>query len=56
MIADAAKIAVIVFNFGNYQYWQSLLPLPLFMFRILADHTHHALAVHDLAFIANLLD
>jgi hypothetical protein len=41
-------------NFGIYQFWQSRLALPLFMLRILADHTHHALAVHDLALVANL--
>jgi hypothetical protein len=34
----------------------SLLSLPLFVFRVLADHPHHALAVDDLAFIANLLN
>jgi hypothetical protein len=33
--------------------WQ--LALSLFMFRVFADHTHHALAVHDLALVANLL-
>jgi len=26
------------------------------MFRILANHAHHAFTVHDLALIANLLD
>jgi hypothetical protein len=33
--------------------WQ--LALSLFMFRVFADHAHHALAVHDLALVANLL-
>jgi hypothetical protein len=33
--------------------WQ--LSLSLFMFRVFADHAHHALAVHDLALVTNLL-
>src|SRR6266851_513439 len=32
-----------------------LLPLSLLVFRILANHPHHTLAVDDLALIANLL-
>jgi hypothetical protein len=32
------------------------LSLSLFMFRVLADHAHHALAVHDLALVTNLFD
>src|SRR6185437_13421732 len=32
-----------------------LLSLTLFMLRVLADHTHHTLAVDDLALIANFL-
>jgi len=31
-------------------------PLSLFMFRVHADHAHHALAVDDLALVANLLN
>jgi hypothetical protein len=31
------------------------LPLALFMFRVHADHAHHAFAVDDLALVANLL-
>ena len=31
-----------------------ILSLPLFMFRILADHAHHAFAVDDLALVTNL--
>jgi hypothetical protein len=38
-------------NSGNLN-----LSLSLFMFRILADHAHHAFTMHDLALIANLLD
>jgi len=38
-----------------WQFWQFFLPLSLFVFRVFADHTHHALAVHDLALVANLL-
>src|SRR5712692_5194025 len=33
-----------------------LLSLSLLVFRILADHPHHTLAVDDLALIANFLD
>jgi hypothetical protein len=32
------------------------LALPLFVLRILADHAHHTLAVHDLALVTNLFD
>src|SRR5215469_3339984 len=32
------------------------LPLPLFMFRVHADHPHHALAMDDLALVTNLLN
>jgi hypothetical protein len=35
--------------------WAIASPLTLFVFRVLADHAHHALAVHDLALVANLL-
>jgi len=38
---------VAIVNFGN-------LSLPLLVFRVLADHTHHAFAVHDLALVTNL--
>jgi hypothetical protein len=34
---------------------QSALSLALFMFRVDADHPHHAFAVNDLAFVANFL-
>src|SRR3954465_14724618 len=34
---------------------RAMLSLPLFVFRVLADHPHHAFAVDDLALIANLL-
>jgi hypothetical protein len=32
------------------------LALPLFVFRVCADHAHHALEVDDLAVVAHLLD
>jgi hypothetical protein len=32
------------------------LSLALFMFRVFADHPHHALAADDLALVANLFD
>src|SRR5579872_4972228 len=41
-------------NLRNYAIASSALPL--FMFRVLADHAHHALAVHDLALVADFLD
>jgi hypothetical protein len=48
----------------NCQFWQSWqflaflairLSLSLFMFRVLADHAHHAFAMHDLALVTNFL-
>jgi hypothetical protein len=33
-----------------------LLPLPLLVARIRADHEDHALAAHDLAVLADLFD
>ena len=42
--------------FGNLAFLAMLLSLSLFMFRVFADHTHHALAVHDLALVANLFN
>jgi hypothetical protein len=32
------------------------LALPLFVFRVRADHSHHAFAVDDLAVVAHLLN
>jgi hypothetical protein len=54
LLIQTACTAAFQFGFfGNYQCWQ--LALPLFMFRVFADHAHHALAVHDLALVTNLL-
>ena len=39
---------------GTRQFWQS--PLSLLVLRVHADHAHYALAVHDLALVAEFLD
>jgi hypothetical protein len=49
-----ARIPGIAKSPRDHPSWQSALSL--FVFRILANHAHHALAVHDLALVANLLD
>src|SRR6266567_3915530 len=57
-LTSAAKAAI---QIARYRHgWkpcppESCLPLALFVFRILADHPHHALAVNDLALVANFL-
>jgi hypothetical protein len=48
-------------NFGLYNPQAEIrmpqsLALSLFVFRVCADHAHHAFAVDDLAVVAHLLD
>jgi len=47
---DAQILAIT--NFGN----SGNLPLSLLVFRVLADHAHHAFAMHDLALVTDLFD
>jgi hypothetical protein len=44
-----------VLNFHFLAILATVLSLPLFVFRILANHPHHTFAVHDLALVTNLL-
>jgi hypothetical protein len=40
-------------SIGNRKSRSKSLSLPLLMFRIDANHTHHALAVNDFALVAH---